>query len=119
MKMQDKKLKEKQKADKHIAFLAEIKAKRRGGPILIRKQPQLEENPLFLIYCEGKNTEPSYFKKFKLSSITIDSFGEGKNTLSLVKRAKELELEAKKTIKSMTKYGVFLMRILNQITLVN
>ncbi len=51
---------------------------------------------MYLIYCEGKNTEPSYFKKFKLSTVTIESFGEGKNTLTLVERAKQLADEAEK-----------------------
>ena len=94
MKMQNKRLKEKQKANEHSKRLSEIKARRRGETILTRKAPELEENPIYLIYCEGKNTEPSYFKKFKLSSVTIDSFGEGKNTLSLVERAKQLADEA-------------------------
>lgn len=92
--MQDKRLKEKQKAKEHAKRLAEIKAKRRGETTLARKAPELEENPLYLIYCEGKNTEPSYFKKFKLTSVDIDSFGEGKNTLSLVERAKQHADEA-------------------------
>jgi hypothetical protein len=92
--MPHKKLKEIQKAEEHKKRLAEIKAKRRGVFVIDRNEPILNENPIFLIYCEGKNTEPSYFNKFKLPFVTIDSFGEGKNTLSLVKRAKELADEA-------------------------
>lgn len=94
MKTQDKKLKEKEKAEEYKKRLADIKAKRRGEPVFDRKRPVLDEKPIFLIYCEGKNTEPSYFNKFKLSFVTIDSFGEGKNTLSLVNRAKEIADEA-------------------------
>jgi hypothetical protein len=47
-----------------------------------------------LLYCEGKNTEPSYFNKFKLSTATIKAFGEDKNTLSLVNAAKRLSDDA-------------------------
>lgn len=81
---------QKQKAEEHKRRLAEIKARRRGESTIERKAPELKEIPTILIYCEGKNTEPSYFNKFRLSSITVDSFGEGRNTLSLVKRAKNI-----------------------------
>ena len=64
-----KKLKRKQKSDKQSILLAEVKANRRKETVFTRKVPELEENPLYLIYCEGKNTEPSYFKKFKLSHL--------------------------------------------------
>ncbi|MBK7669316.1 MAG: RloB domain-containing protein [Sphingobacteriaceae bacterium] len=60
-----------------------------------------------LIYCEGKNTEPSYFKHFKLASVTINSFGEGKNTLSLVERAKQIYDESKKNKKYDAVWCVF------------
>ncbi|MCK9301063.1 MAG: RloB family protein [Bacteroidales bacterium] len=40
--------------------------------------------------CEGKNTEPSYFSNFRLSSVKVIAIGEGKNTVSLVVRACEL-----------------------------
>jgi RloB-like protein len=94
--MQDKKLKEKQKAEAHKQLLSDIKARRRGEPVLDRNAPTLPEKPIFLIYCEGKNTEPSYFNQFKLPFVTIKSFGEGKNTLSLVERAKQLADEGVK-----------------------
>ena len=90
MKMQNKKLIQQQKAKEHKRRLAEIKDRRRAGVTLERKAPELEENPIMLIYCEGKNTEPSYFNKFRLASLTIDSYGEGRNTLSLVERAKSI-----------------------------
>jgi hypothetical protein len=44
----------------------------------------------FLIVCEGENTEPSYFNKFKLSTATVKAIGEGYNTLSLVNRTTEI-----------------------------
>jgi hypothetical protein len=90
MKMQNKKLIQQQKAEEQKRRLAEIKARRRGETITERKAPELDEKPTIFIYCEGENTEPSYFNKFRLSSLTIESFGEGRNTLSLVERAKKL-----------------------------
>jgi hypothetical protein len=62
---------------------------------LDRPEPSREEKENFLIYCEGKNTEPSYFNKFRLLSATIRSFGEGNNTLSLVRRAIEFRNSGK------------------------
>jgi RloB-like protein len=47
-----------------------------------------------LIVCEGKNTEPSYFRQFRYSAAAIEKVeikGEGYNTLSLVNRAEELK----------------------------
>ena len=70
-----------------------LKIIRRKEPIIERTEPSLTKKPSILIYCEGKNTEPSYFNQFKLPFVQIDSFGEGKNTLSLVKRAIQLSQE--------------------------
>lgn len=58
---------------------------------LERQEPSRLEKQKILIYCEGENTEPSYFRKFRLSSATIESFGQGRNTRSLVERAIELK----------------------------
>jgi hypothetical protein len=47
----------------------------------------------FLIVCEGKKTEPNYFKAFRVPA-TVEEFnvvGLGDNTLSLVERAIELK----------------------------
>jgi hypothetical protein len=46
-----------------------------------------------LICCEGKATEPNYFRKFPINSnvIELDIVGEGFNTLSLVKEAIRLK----------------------------
>lgn len=63
---------------------------RRHGPPIGRPAPLIHERPTILIVCEGKNTEPSYFNKFRLTSATIRTVGEGYNTISLVERAKEL-----------------------------
>jgi len=88
--MQNKKQKQIEKAKAHKLLLANVKAKRRGEPIIQRKAPELFEKPIILIYCEGVNTEPSYFNKYKLTSMDVKSFGEGRNTLSLVERAKTI-----------------------------
>jgi len=101
--MQNKKQKEKQKADDHLNRLAEIKAKRRNEPSLERTAAKKDVYPRYLIYCEGKNTEPSYFNQFKLSTLTVEAFGEGKNTLSLVKEAKKIAEKAKKEGKEFKK----------------
>jgi hypothetical protein len=70
-----------------------LKTKRRVEPVLERSEAQIPERPTILIVCEGENTEPSYFRQFKLSSATIKPVGEGYNTISLVKRAVQLSKE--------------------------
>ncbi len=39
----------------------------------------------FLIICEGKKTEPNYFRAFHLSNVNVKVIGIGQNTKSLVK----------------------------------
>lgn len=70
-----------------------LKTKRRVEPTLERGEANITERPTILIVCEGENTEPSYFRQFKLSSATIKPVGEGYNTISLVKRAIQLSKE--------------------------
>jgi hypothetical protein len=70
-----------------------LKKDRRKEPSLERTDLKINERPTILIVCEGRNTEPSYFRQFKLSSATIKAVGEGYNTLSLVKRAMQLSKE--------------------------
>ncbi len=84
MKMKDKKSEQITAKKKHFESLKE---KRRKEPKIQRIEPFKQEKPTILIVCEGENTEPSYFKQFKLSSATIEPIGEGYNTVSLVKRA--------------------------------
>ncbi|AZA88700.1 RloB domain-containing protein [Chryseobacterium shandongense] len=95
MAKQDKKVTESRKAEEHKQRMLDAKARRRAGTTLERPEPSLEIKPSILIYCEGENTEPSYFNKFKVSSATIEAFGEGKNTLSLVKEAIKIAKKAK------------------------
>lgn len=72
-----------------------LKLKRRKEPELQRPEPSMPERPTILIVCEGENTEPSYFRQFRLSSAVIKPVGEGYNTVSLVNRAIKLSQEKK------------------------
>lgn len=87
MKMKNKKAEQAANRQKHKEAL---KGKRREAPDLKRSAPVKEEKPTILIVCEGENTEPSYFRQFRLSNAIVKPIGEGYNTLSLVKRAREL-----------------------------
>jgi RloB-like protein len=83
-------------ADQIAAKLAHketLRTRRSAEPILERAEAKIIEKPTMLIVCEGENTEPSYFRQFKLSSATIKPIGEGYNTISLVKRAIQLSKE--------------------------
>ena len=73
----------------------QLKTKRRAEPNLERATPKLDEKPLILIVCEGVNTEPSYFKQFRIASAIIEPVGEGYNTISLVKRAMKFAKQKK------------------------
>lgn len=90
MKMKNKKAEQIAAKQKH---LDNLKAKRRQEPQLERNEPNKIEKPTILIVCEGENTEPSYFRQFRLSSATIKAVGEGYNTISLVQRAVALAQE--------------------------
>ncbi len=69
----------------------------RRRPVLDREASPIRklEKKSFLIVCEGENTEPSYFNKFKLSTATVKTIGEGYNTLSLVHRTSQIVEEEK------------------------
>jgi hypothetical protein len=84
MKMKNKKGEQIESKRRHKERL---KSNRRIEPTFDRPEPKLIEKPTILIVCEGENTEPSYFKQFRLSSATIKPVGEGYNTVSLVNRA--------------------------------
>jgi len=91
MKMKNKKEEQKRKKQQHRKALKEAKRKKRGeAPDLNRAKAEKTEKEKFLIVCEGENTEPSYFKKFKLTTATIKAVGEGYNTISLVRQAEKL-----------------------------
>ncbi|MEA5260613.1 RloB family protein [Arcicella aquatica] len=90
--MKDKKAEQNAAKEKHRE---QLKANRRAESSLDRPTPVLIEKPTILIVCEGENTEPSYFKQFRLSSATIKAVGEGYNTTSLVNRALQLANKGK------------------------
>ncbi len=90
MKMKNKK--KEQEADRR-KYADLIKANRRVEPSLHRNEPTKIEIPTILIVCEGKNTEPSYFNQFKLTSAQVKALGKGFNTLSLVKEAIRISKE--------------------------
>lgn len=101
MKMKNKKSIQAQKKEEHKKQMLEAKKrKRRQEPVLERNEPIKPKKAKFLIFCEGKNTEPSYFNQFKLSNAEIEPIGEGYNTISLVNRAIEIveqkEMQGKK-----------------------
>lgn len=87
MRMKDKKAEQIEAKRRHRE---QLRAHRRIKSVLERPKPVLTLKPTFLIVCEGKNTEPSYFNQFRLSSATIKSVGEGFNTISLVNRALQI-----------------------------
>ena len=52
-----------------------------------RKTGQRPRNTSFLIICEGANTEPEYFRAFRLASASIKVMGKGMGTTPLVQEA--------------------------------
>ncbi len=90
--MKSKKSEQAQNRERHKMLL---RTNRRSEPLLERGEPRRLVKPTILIVCEGENTEPSYFRQFKLLSATIHAVGEGYNTLSLVNRAKYLAVQKK------------------------
>lgn len=64
-------------------------AKRKGRQYQ-RRVSTRDVRKTYLIVCEGKNTEPSYFLQLRQIlklPIKVDTFGEGRNTISLVEQA--------------------------------
>ncbi len=88
MKRKDKKAEERLKRQQ-----LKEERRRRKQTTLAREAPERTEKQFILIVCEGKNTEPSYFDCFRLSTAIIKSVGLGYNTLSLVKEAVKLAKE--------------------------
>ncbi len=87
MRMKNKEAVQIEAKERHLALRNAAKKTRRAEPILDRGKPKKKEKPTVLVVCEGKNTEPSYFNQFKLSTATIRTVGKGFNTVSLVKQA--------------------------------
>lgn len=70
-----------------------MKKKNRATPNIGRKSPKKEVKKTFLIVCEGENTEPSYFRQFKMPTVNIVPIGTGCNTVSLIQEAEKLQKE--------------------------
>jgi len=90
MKMKNKKAEEQAKLEQRRAERREMKRRKRQSENLERIEPEKEEQKSILMVCDGKNTEPSYFESFKNLTLDITIVGEGYNTISLVKRTKQL-----------------------------
>lgn len=90
MKMKNKRAEQIGKKRKHLETRKAAKERRRGAPVLERPEASKLVKPSILIVCEGENTEPSYFRQFRLTSAKIKVVGEGYNTMSLVERAVEM-----------------------------
>ena len=54
---------------------------------LSRRQGVREIKQSFLIVCEGENTEPDYFKAFRMTAATVKAVGQAMNTMTLVNKA--------------------------------
>ena len=54
---------------------------------LSRRQGVREVKQSFLIVCEGENTEPDYFRAFRMTTAKVKAVGQAMNTLSLVTKA--------------------------------
>lgn len=55
-----------------------------------RRSDEREELPRILIVCEGKKTEPNYFRAFRVPGVDLKVIGAGDNTTNLVLIAAEL-----------------------------
>lgn len=77
------------------------KAKRDAKDNKKRKVNIRTVNLIILIVCEGEKTEPNYFKSITKTKYTdvmkVDVEGEGRNTVSLVKKAIEIRDKSIKT----------------------
>jgi len=93
--MDPKRQREIENKKRHKVALASSKTRRSQEPVLDREPPKFKANPVILIVCEGKNTEPSYFRQFRLTSATIKVLGEGYNTIGVVKQAIDLAAKRK------------------------
>lgn len=90
MKMKDKKAAQDAVRKEHLARRQETKRRRQGNPVLDRPEGTRAVKPTILIVCEGRNTEPSYFNAFRLSTATVKAVGKGYNTTTLVQEAARL-----------------------------
>ncbi len=67
------------------------KHKNNGRGYSLRKTNNREIRQRFLIVCEGEESEPNYFEKFRVPKLVIDAKGLGVNPSQLVKKTKDLQ----------------------------
>lgn len=91
----------------------EIKREQRQAKLDKRRKVAVRNVSVsFLIVCEGERTEPNYFKALikdrysDIREVTIE--GKGQGTVSLIKETIAIR---DKQIKSLTGYGLFLIRM--------
>lgn len=94
MKMKDKRA-EQIARKKQVKEATKAAKRHREAPSLELEPPTRTEKQRILIVCEGVNTEPSYFKQFRLSSAEILSLGAGCNTLQVVELAEKEQQKRK------------------------
>ncbi len=64
------------------------------GKTLGQRPVQTQElRPRFLIVCEGEQTEPNYFRSFRVNA-EVEVKGTGQNTLSLLEYTRRLQAQA-------------------------
>jgi hypothetical protein len=78
----------------------EQKKNRRAADNDERPVARIAPNPSMLLVCEGRNTEPSYFKEFKRARVTVKKVtvtiqGDGGDPSNIVALAKRLDGQAK------------------------
>ena len=72
------------------------------GKRLGRKPNRARElRPRFLILCEGEQTEPNYFKSFRVNA-DVKVIGTGRSTTGLVEYAKKIHNKAKRNKQAYT-----------------
>lgn len=86
MKMKDKNAEQIVRKQEHKARLQASK-RHQEEPVFELGPPTRLERPRILIVCEGMNTEPSYFRQFRLTSAEIVPLGAGCDTIRVVERA--------------------------------
>lgn len=60
------------------------------------RRPNKDIKRRILIVAEGENTEPSYFKQFRIPGVNIFPYGTGRNTLSLVDEVEPIKQKMEK-----------------------
>ena len=88
MKMKNKRAEQIALKKQHKSALT-IAKKRSTEPSFVLEEPTRIERQSILIVCEGVNTEPSYFRQFRLTSGRIVALGAGCETIRVVERAFE------------------------------